>query len=217
VDAAGRQEPLFRSRRGRLARASAKRHTPRKTGGGRDLGRGICAPCGRVHRGTRQFRRSPPVVSRTGCGSREGAASGRAVLIYILDTNILSALRRPERAPHVGRWLGGKPDDALYLSVVTLGEIERGIALQDRKDQGFADDLRRWLDRTLLLFSDRILPFDADAARIWGRLSARIGNAGADLQIAATALSRNATIVTSDKAFQATGARVEDPFPGTSG
>ena len=134
-------------------------------------------------------------------------------MIYLLDTNVLSAVRRPERAPHVVRWLADKPDDSLFLSVVTLGEIERGIAQQTQRDPSFAQDLRSWLDRTMLLFADRILPFDADAARIWGRLSARIGNAGADLQIAATAISRDGTVVTGDRAFLATGARVVSPFP----
>lgn len=134
-------------------------------------------------------------------------------MIYLLDTNVISALRRPQRAPHVLRWLADKPDDTLFLSVITLGEIERGIAQQSQRDPAFANDLRTWLDRTVLLFADRILPFDAEAARIWGRLSARIGNAGADLQIAATALARDATLVTGDRAFLATGARVESPFP----
>lgn len=133
--------------------------------------------------------------------------------MFLLDTNILSALRRPERAKHVARWLAGKPDGTLYLSVITLGEIERGIARQTQRDAAFAADLRAWLDRTNQLFADRILPFDAPAARIWGQLSARIGNAGADLQIAATALSRDATVVTGDRAFLATGVRVVSPFP----
>lgn len=134
-------------------------------------------------------------------------------MICLLDTNVLSALRRPERTPHVLRWLADKADDSLFLSVITLGEIERGIAQQTQRDPTFASDLRTWLDRTVQLFADRILPFDADAARIWGQLSARIGNTGADLQIAATALSRDATVVTGDRAFLATGARVVSPFP----
>ena len=113
--------------------------------------------------------------------------------MYLLDTNILSALRRPDRAPQVVAWIKGKPDNQLYLSVITLGEIERGIVRTQTRDPVFATDLRAWLDRTVRLFADRILPFDADAALIWGGLLARIGNDGADLLIAATALSRNAT------------------------
>lgn len=125
---------------------------------------------------------------------------------------MLSALRRPGCAPYVASWIRGKPEDRLFLSVITLGEIERGIAQQTDRDPTFAANLRAWLDRTILLFADRIRPFDAAAARIWGALSARIGNVGADLQIAATALSHDATIVSSDRAFSATGARVESPF-----
>ena len=133
--------------------------------------------------------------------------------MFLLDTNVLSALRRPDRAPHVTRWLADQPDDALFLSVITLGEIERGIAQQSRRDPVFAGELRAWLDRTTRLFADRILPFDAPAARIWGQLSARIGNTGADLQIAAIALALDATVVTGDRAFLATGAKVQSPFP----
>ena len=133
--------------------------------------------------------------------------------MLILDTNVLSALRRPERAPQTEHWLRQQIETDLYLSVITLGEIERGIVLQENKDPAFAADLRRWMDRTTNLFSDRLLPFDAEAARIWGNLSARIGHAGADLQIAATALALSATIVTQNiKDFEPTGCRLENPF-----
>lgn len=133
--------------------------------------------------------------------------------MYILDTNVLSAVRRPDRAPQVAAWLRGKPEQELFLSVITLGEIERGIHLQERRDPGFAQDLRAWLDRTVLLFSDRLLPFDAEDARIWGRLSATIGHNGADLMIAASALRHGATVVTGNVSdFAPTGATVENPF-----
>ncbi|MGB0920864.1 MAG: type II toxin-antitoxin system VapC family toxin [Alphaproteobacteria bacterium] len=133
--------------------------------------------------------------------------------MLILDTNILSALRRPERAPAIAQWLSKQIEADLFLSVITLGEIERGIRLQERNNPDFAHDLRRWLDRTTTLFADRLLPFDADAARIWGRLSAQIGHAGADLQIAATALALNATVITlNTKDFAPTGCRLENPF-----
>lgn len=133
--------------------------------------------------------------------------------MYILDTNVLSAVRRPDRAPKVAAWLRGKPEQELFLSVITLGEIERGIHLQERRDPGFAQDLRAWLDRTVLLFSDRLLPFDAEDARIWGRLSATIGHSGADLMIAASALRHGATVVTGNVSdFAPTGAVVENPF-----
>ncbi|WP_420342229.1 type II toxin-antitoxin system VapC family toxin [Paenirhodobacter sp.] len=133
--------------------------------------------------------------------------------MLILDTNVLSALRRPERSPAVSAWLARQQDADLFLSVITLGEIERGIARQEEINPPFARDLRDWMDRTVTLFSDRLLPFGAEEARIWGRLSARLGHAGADLLIAATALARDGTVVTGNVAdFRPTGCRIEDPF-----
>ena len=78
---------------------------------------------------------------------------------------------------------------------------------------GSAADLRAWTDRTVTIFADRILPFGAEEARVWGGLSARLGHAGADLQIAATALVRDAVVVTRNTAdFAPTGVRLENPF-----
>lgn len=133
--------------------------------------------------------------------------------MYILDTNVISAIRRPDRAPKVAAWLQGRAEQDLYLSVITLGEIERGIAGQEKRDPGFAADLRTWLDRTMLIFADRLLDFGAEDARIWGRLSQEIGHPGADLMIAATALRHGATVVTGNTAdFAPTGVALEDPF-----
>ncbi|WP_128255755.1 type II toxin-antitoxin system VapC family toxin [Falsirhodobacter deserti] len=133
--------------------------------------------------------------------------------MFILDTNVISAARRPERAPHIAAWLARQPEDRLFLSVITLGEIARGIGLQQPRNPEFAHDLRVWLDRTLTLFSDRILPFTAEDARLWGQLSARIGHDGADLMIAATALVHDATVVTGNvDDFAPTGCRTENPF-----
>jgi predicted nucleic acid-binding protein len=133
--------------------------------------------------------------------------------MYILDTNVISAVRRPDRAPKVAAWLQGKAEQDLFLSVITLGEIERGIRQQEKRDPGFAGDLKIWLDRTVLLFSDRLLPFEAEDARIWGRLSAEIGHNGADLMIAASALRHAATVVTGNtQDFAPTGVGLEDPF-----
>ncbi len=134
-------------------------------------------------------------------------------MIYLLDTDVLSAQRRPERAPQVSVWLKSKPWDELYLSVVTLGEVERGIALQAGRDPAFAAELRTWIDRTVHLFADRLLDFGAEEARIWGMLSARLGHSSADLLIAATALARQAIVVTGNVAdFAPTGVEIENPF-----
>jgi hypothetical protein len=133
--------------------------------------------------------------------------------MYLLDTNVISAARRPDRAPQVAAWLRGKPETELFLSVVTLGEIERGIRRQEVVNPAFAADLRAWLDRTLRVFGDRLLPFGPEAARIWGRLSQDIGHDGADLLIAATALHHGATVVTGNTAdFDQTGVALENPF-----
>ncbi|MCC5993026.1 MAG: type II toxin-antitoxin system VapC family toxin [Rhodobacteraceae bacterium] len=133
--------------------------------------------------------------------------------MYILDTNVISAVRRPARAPHVEAWLRGKAEQDLFLSVITIGEIARGIRQQDARDPEFARDLRAWLDRTVLLFSDRLLAFGAEDARIWGRLSAETGHGGADLMIAATALHHGATVVTGNtRDFAPTGVAIENPF-----
>lgn len=133
--------------------------------------------------------------------------------MYILDTNVISAVRRPDRAPRVEAWLRGKAEQELFLSVITLGEIERGIRQQESRDLDFARDLRAWLDRTILLFSDRLLAFGAEDARIWGRLSSEIGHTGADLMIAATALHHGAAVVTGNVSdFSPTGVAVENPF-----
>jgi hypothetical protein len=133
--------------------------------------------------------------------------------MYILDTNVISAVRRPDRAPQVAAWLRGKAEQDLFLSVITLGEIERGIRQQEVRDLAFASDLRMWLDRTVLLFSDRLLAFEAEDARIWGRLSAELGHNGADLMIAASALRHGAIVVTGNVSdFAPTRVAVENPF-----
>ncbi|APZ50611.1 type II toxin-antitoxin system VapC family toxin [Salipiger abyssi] len=134
-------------------------------------------------------------------------------MTLILDTNVISAARRAERAPKVAAWLAGQAETDLFLSVITLGEIERGIRLQEPKNPDFARDLRAWIERTVTVFADRLLDFTASDAVIWGDLSARLGHSGADLMIAAQALARDATVVTGNVSdFAPTGARILDPF-----
>lgn len=132
--------------------------------------------------------------------------------MYLLDTDILSLLRRPARAPAVAAWLDSVSDDDIWLSAITVGEIARGIALQRPRDPVFAHDLEAWLDTLLVVYGDRLLPFGAVEAAAWGDLSARIGNASADLMIAATALCRDLTIVTRNtRHYTNTGVRFLDP------
>lgn len=133
--------------------------------------------------------------------------------MFILDTNVLSAVRRADRAPKVAAWLAAQTEGDLYISAITIGEIARGIGLQKRQNPEFARDLRAWLDRTVSLFGDRILPLTTQDAQIWGSLSAQIGHNGADLMIAAQALARDAQVVTGNgRDFAQTGVQIIDPF-----
>ena len=133
--------------------------------------------------------------------------------MFLLDTVVLSELRKRDRNPNVVRWLTGKATDDIFLSAVTIGEIERGIVRQRGKDPAFAEALESWLDRTIQIYGDRILPVDTQTARRWGSLSARIGNDGADLLIAATALEHGLTVVTRNiRHFEPTGVALIDPF-----
>lgn len=101
----------------------------------------------------------------------------------------------------------------LFVSVISIGEIERGVARCRATDPGFAAVLAAWLDKVLLLYGDRILPLDLQAARRWGLLSADIGNESADLLIAATALEHGLTVVTRNVSdFEPTGVAMLNPF-----
>ena len=132
--------------------------------------------------------------------------------MFLIDTDVLSTLRRRERNLEVARWLAARRTADLYLSVVSIGEIERGLVGVKCRDPAFAVRLEEWLDALLRLYRDRILPVDLSVARRWGRLSADIGHAGADLLIAATALEHGLTVVTCNtRHFAPTGVAVVDP------
>lgn len=133
--------------------------------------------------------------------------------MYLLDTNVISALRRPDRHPGPTLWLEAQRASDVYLSVVTLGELERGIARQTPLDPDFARDLAQWSERILTWFADRVISVDAATARRWGRLSAELGHESADLIIAATALEHGLTVATRNvKHFEPTGVSVFNPF-----
>lgn len=132
--------------------------------------------------------------------------------MFLVDTDVLSLLRRPERSPAVGRWVATQRTADLHMSVVSVAEIERGIARQRLRDPTFADVLAAWLDVVLSLYGERILPVDASTARRWGRLSGALGHESTDLLIAATAIEHGLTVVTRNvRHFEPTGVRVLDP------
>ena len=135
--------------------------------------------------------------------------------MYLLDTVVLSELRkRPaQRDRNLVAWIKTAPSEQLFVSVVTIGEIERGIERQRSVDPGFAERLANWLEVTLRLYEGRILPVGLDVARRWGRLSHQVGNKGMDLAIAATALQHGLAVVTRKVSdFTPTGVTVINPF-----
>ncbi|MBT9096387.1 type II toxin-antitoxin system VapC family toxin [Methylovulum psychrotolerans] len=96
---------------------------------------------------------------------------------YLLDTDILSAIRRKQRDQNLEKWLRSINPADLYLSVITIGEVERGITQQQRMNPAFAEDLRRWLDTILQRYEQRLLPLSISIARRWGRqLSGELGH-----------------------------------------
>ena len=128
-------------------------------------------------------------------------------------TVTLSELRKRERDPAVVAWFDQQRTTELFLSVISIGEIERGIAQQRATDPRFAESLAAWLDRVLALYGERVLAFDLQTARRWGTLSAALGNASAHLMIAATALEHGLTVVTRNASdFKPTGVTVFNPF-----
>ena len=140
--------------------------------------------------------------------------------MYLIDTNVLSEIRKAERAnPGVRDFFRRViSDDAdLYLSVVTVGELRRGLELiRHRGDVAQAELLERWLREVLEEFAARILPVDSDIAQVWGRLRAPHAQHPLDKLIAATGLIHDLTVVTQNEAdFMGCGVRLLNPFsPG---
>jgi len=133
--------------------------------------------------------------------------------MFLLDTVIISELRKKRPDSGVMRWISGQQDSQLFLSVVTLGEIERGIEKQRGVAPEFAEELATWIENLTSFYADRILPITPIIARHWGRLSARLGNEGADLLIAATGLVHGLTVVTRNTGhFEPTGVSLINPF-----
>jgi len=133
--------------------------------------------------------------------------------MFLLDTVIISEIRKKQPDSGVIEWISRQPGSQLYLSVVTLGEIERGIERRRKTEPAFAETLAAWLESLTLLYADRILPITPAITRRWGRLSAQIGNDSADLLIAATGLAHHLTVVTRNVShFEPTGITVVNPF-----
>ena len=136
---------------------------------------------------------------------------------YLLDTNVLSEVRRPQPDRAVLAWLDQVDEDRVYLSVISIAEIARGVALLDEGKR--KTDLAQWLEHELpARFEGRILQVDAPAALIWGKLLADAKRGGSGLSvmdgwIAAIALAKSLTLVTRNtKDFLQTGVPLFDPW-----
>lgn len=133
--------------------------------------------------------------------------------MFLIDTMVLSELRRRQRDPGVVAWVSRQRQEDCFLSVVSIGEIERGIARRRSTDPVFATGLAAWLDRLLRLHGERLLAVDLAIASRWGQLSAALGHDSADLLIAATALERGLTVVTRNlRHFTPTGVATLNPW-----
>jgi toxin FitB len=133
---------------------------------------------------------------------------------YLLDTNVISELVRPRPNPRVLRWVREVPDEALHLSVLTLGEIRKGVEALGPGPR--RETLRLWLESELpAWFEDRLLPVDAAVADRWGRLLGQVERSipAIDGLLAATALHHELRLVTRNLTdFDLPGLEVVDPW-----
>lgn len=135
---------------------------------------------------------------------------------YLVDTNILSELRKGKRCHRsVARWFAHVGDDEVYLSVLTVGEIRRGIERIRRRDEESAGVLEHWLDLVLSEHGDRVLPVTREVADAWGRLSVPDPTPAVDGLIAATAKVHGLTLATrNSRDFARTRLPCVNPFEG---
>jgi len=133
---------------------------------------------------------------------------------YLIDTNVISEVRKGARCnPHVAGWYETIDDACIYLSVLVLGEIRRGIERSRANDPTRARALESWLVAITKSFTDRILPVDQTVADEWGRMSAKRPVSTVDALLAATAKVHQMTLVTRNISDVADlGAEILDPF-----
>ena len=140
--------------------------------------------------------------------------------MHLLDTNVVSELRKRERCDeNVTTWYASIPGGDLFLSVLTLGEIRKGIVLVRDRDPGQAEALENWLTFVKQNYEGRILPIDADISDAWGQMHYVRNVPVVDGLLAATAKVHNLTLVTRNiQHMQGLGASLLDPFaPATGG
>jgi len=136
--------------------------------------------------------------------------------MFLIDTNVISEIRKKQINKGVKQFLTNVINEKikLYISVITIGELRRGIELiRHRGDEKQAKQLEKWLELILTEYQDSIINVDEDVAQLWGKLRSPHPENALDKQIAATALIHNLTVVTrNNKDFIKTGVKVLNPF-----
>jgi toxin FitB len=132
---------------------------------------------------------------------------------FLLDTNVISETRRKRPDSQVMSWLRGVDPANMHVSVLTFGEIAKGISQRARHDAAEAEVLRHWLETTRRLYSDRTVAIDTEISEAWGQLAAKRTFPVIDGLLAATALVRGMTFVTRDtRDIAGTGVRTINPW-----
>jgi len=139
-------------------------------------------------------------------------------MTYLLDTNVVSELRKRHPDPHVLAWYGGVASADLFISVLTIGEIRLGVERLRRKDPAQADLLEQWLGGLQVIYADHIIDIDTATADQWGRLNVPDPLPVIDGLLAASAKARGWTMVTRNTADLArSGIAVINPFDPPAG
>ena len=134
--------------------------------------------------------------------------------MYLLDTDVLSELRKKKRNAGVAAFVSRATDGKLYVSVISLGELRYGVErIRWRGDATQADVLDVWLGQMMEIFSGYVIPFDAECAHVWGRMRVSNEENAMDKQIASIAWVNDLTPVTRNtRHYLSTGVRLENPF-----
>jgi toxin FitB len=134
--------------------------------------------------------------------------------MFLLDTNVVSELRKGSRAdPGVVEWFASVADADLFLSVVVAGELRQGVERLRLRDARQAERLDHWLHSLIDDYAERLLPVDARVADLWGRLNVPDPISTLDGLLAATAIVHDLTLVTRNvKDVERTSARIHNPF-----